>query len=89
MNTVRPTSRAWLLFRTFAAFPCFLIVTFIFWELAVGAGVSSGWASGNGWPILAWCFRILGIAIAALTAIATVIVFVAWVVHMVRVIRTR
>ena len=87
MSTPKPESRAWLVFRSFAALPCFLIVTVIFWELAVGAGLLRSWAAGHGWSILGWCFRAIGIAIASVTVIGTVIVFVAWIVHMFRVIR--
>src|SRR4051794_12789397 len=83
----KPESRGWAVFRAFGILPCFLILTVIFWELAVGAGLLGSWATGHGWSILGWCFRVIGIAIASVTAVASVIVFAAWIVHLCRVIK--
>ncbi len=87
MSASKPESRVWLVFRTFAALPCFLIVTVIFWELALGAGLLGSWAAGHGWSLVGWCIRGIGIVIGLVTILATIVVFVAWVVQMARVIR--
>ncbi len=87
MRVSKPPSRAWEVVRAFGALPCFLVFSVIFWELAVGAELLAGWESGRGWSVMSMCFRGIGLLIGGLTLVGTVIFFVTWVFHMVRVIR--
>ena len=90
MSDTKPSeSRVSLVFRTFMAFPMFLILTVIFWMLGLGAWLLSAWFYERGWSALGFSAKILWILIAVLTFFLTVRVFVWWVVHLIRVMKGR
>ena len=90
MSDTKPSeSRVSLVFRTFMAFPMFLILTVIFWQLVLGAWLLSGWFYERGWSVLGLSARILWILLAVLTSFLTVRVFFGWIVHLMRVIKGR
>jgi hypothetical protein len=65
----------------------FLVLTVVFWLLALGAWVLSVWFDQSGWSVLGTAGRIVGLLLAALTAIGTGIFLVTWTVQMVRAFR--
>ena len=90
MSDTKPSeSRVSLVFRTFMAFPMFLMLTVIFWQLVLGAWLLSGWFYERGWSVLGLSAKIVWILLAGLTVFLTVRVFVGWVVHLIRVMRGR
>jgi hypothetical protein len=90
MSDTKPSeSRVSLVFRTFMAFPMFLILTLIFWLLDLGAWLLSGWLYERGWSALGFSAKIVWIFLAMVTVFLTVRVFVWWVVHLIRVMRGR
>jgi magnesium-transporting ATPase (P-type) len=90
MKDTEPSeSKVSLVFRTFMAFPMFLILTVIFWMLDLGAWLLSGWFYERGWSVLGFSAKIVWILLAVLTAFLTVRVFVGWVVHLIQVMRGR
>ena len=90
MSDAKPSeSRVSLVLRMFFALPVFLIFTIIFWELVLGAWLLSGWFYSRGWSVLGFSAKAVWILLAVLTIAATVIVFVAWIIQLVRAIRGR
>lgn len=88
-DTKLPESRVSLVLRTFCAFPMFLILTVIFWEIVLGVWLLSGWFYDQGWSALGFSAKVVSIVLAALTIFLTVRVFIWWIVHLVQVIRRR
>jgi hypothetical protein len=88
MSDAKPSeSRVRLWLRTFCALPMFLVLTVIFWELVLGVWLLSGWFYARGWSGLGLAAQIVWITLAALTVAATVMIFVTWVIQLVRVCR--
>ena len=83
----QPESRASELVRTFCALPMFLVLTVVFWLLALWGWVLSVWFDQNGWSVLGTAAQVVGLLLAALTAIGTGIFLVTWVGQMVRIVR--
>jgi hypothetical protein len=90
MSDTKPTeSRISLAVRTFCALPMFLILTVIFWEFVFGAWLLSRWLYEKEWPVLGLAAKVLMVVLALVTIYMTVVVFVGWIVQLVRVIRGR
>jgi hypothetical protein len=90
MSDTKPSeSRFSLVFRTIMAFPMFLILTVILWQLVLGAWLLSGWFYEKGWPVAGLLAKIVWILVAVLTIFLTVRVFIGWVAHLIRVMRGR
>lgn len=88
MNETKSSeSRISLVFRTFMAFPMFLMLTVIFWLLDLGVWLLSGWFYERGWSVLGFSAKIVWILLAVLTIFLTVRVFIWWIVHLIRVIK--
>ena len=85
----RPESRFVDLVRTFCALPMFLIITVLFWLLALHAWLLSEWCDVSGWSVLGVLPRVVALLLAALTTIGTGLFLVTWIGEMVRVIRGR
>jgi hypothetical protein len=90
MNDAKPSeSRVSLVLRTFCALPVFLLLTVVFWELALGAWLLAAWFDDRGWPVLGFSATVVWAILVALTSVITVWGCIAWVVHLVRVARGR
>ena len=88
-DTKLSESKVSLVFRTFMAFPMFLLLTVIFWFLVLGTWLLSGWFYERGWSVLGLSARIVCLLLAVLIVFLTVRVLVGWVIHLIRVIRGR
>jgi hypothetical protein len=82
-------SRASLVLRTFCAFPMFLVLTVLFWELVLGLWLLSDWCYAHQWPALGFSAKALCFILGALTIFLTLRVFVWWIVCLIRTIRGR
>lgn len=51
MNAATSESKVSLVFRTFMAFPVFLLLTVILWFLVLGVWLMSGWFDERGWSV--------------------------------------
>ena len=90
MNGARtPESRVHRILRTLCALPIFLLLTVFFWELALGAWLLAAWFDDRGWSVLGWSATVVWMLLVASTIVITAWGCVAWVVHLVRVVRGR
>lgn len=67
----------------------FLVLAILFWEIILCLWLLSDWFHERGWSVLGATATIVWMLLAALTLFFTVGVTVAWVVHLIRVIRGR
>lgn len=85
MSNAKPSeSRVSLVARTFFALPMFLMLSVIFWELVLGAWLLSGWFYEKGWSVLGFSAKVVWMLLAVLTVAATVMIFVTWIIQLVR-----
>jgi hypothetical protein len=90
MTETKPAeSKALLLFRAFCAFPLFVFLTIIFWEIVLGISLLSHWFYEHGWNILGFSAKVVWILLAVLTICITVMFFAGWILLLIRIIRGR
>jgi hypothetical protein len=65
-------------------FPCFVLVTIIPWEIALGAKLLSDWLYAGRSGALGAVFKVAAILIAIFLAVATLVAFIIWLIVLTR-----